>query len=416
MITFINPTTFHRIFTLIKKELLLLWQDKQTRIILIIPVIIQVVLFPFAATLNVNNATIAVFRQTVDQPTTDIIARLAHVNNFSHVLVLDSQQAVEDAINQQKALVVVQFPADFSRKLLTGQSPQLQIILDGRKSNSSQIAANYVQQVITQYQHDFLREQPNYQSNNQKPNLNNTPNNTQNGDQNSTPNSNQNSLYNPIYNSSPNNNQLVIRHWFNANLDYQYFVLPSLVALITTIGVMIVTSLSVAREREQGTLDQLRVSPLTTLQIFIGKAIPAIIVATLQSTIVLIAGILFYQIPFQGSLIVYYLCIISYGLSLIGFGLFISALCSTQQQAFIAIIVFMVPAVLLSGYISPVENMPRVLQYLTEINPVRHFTEITKQIYLKGADFTIIWHSLWKLYAITLFMGSFAYYLFKKLI
>ena len=369
MLRFINNMTFYRTVTLIKKELALLWQDKQTRTILIIPVLLQIFIFPFAATLNVNNATIAIYRPTVDQPTTELIDRLANASSFSKVIILDSKQAVTDIINHQKALVVVQLPVDFSRKLLSGQSPQIQIILDGRKSNSAQIAANYIQQIIMQYQQQ---------------------------------------------NNAQDNTGLIVRHRYNSNLDYKNFILPSLVALITTIGVMIVTSLSVAREREQGTLDQLRISPLMTWQIFIGKAIPAIIVATLQGTMVLTASVLIYHIPFQGSLPYYYLCMITYGLSLVGFGLFISALCSTQQQAFIGIITFMVPAILLSGFIAPIENMPQCLQYLTEINPVRHFIELTKQIYLKDVSFTIIWQSLWKLYAITLSLGGIAYYLFKK--
>lgn len=366
--------TLHRTITLIKKELILLLQDKQTRIILIMPVLIQIIVFPFAATLNVTNATVAIYRTTIDQPSTDIIDHISHTSSFTKTRYLQSSDEIIETINQQKALLVIRFADNFGQKLLSGQSAPIQLILDGRHSNSAQIAANYIQQIIAQYQQQYL--------------CTTTQQCTQ--------------------------NNLVIRHWFNPNLDYKWFILPSLVALITTIGILIVTSLSVAREREQGTLDQLRVSPLTTWQIFVGKAIPAIIVATLQGSIVLLAGILLYQIPFQGSFIYYYICMICYGLSLIGFGLFISALCATQQQAFIGIIVFMVPAILLSGYIAPVENMPQFLQYITWLNPVRHFTELTKEIYLKDVGFNVIWQNLWPLLVITLIVGSIAYYLFKK--
>ena len=191
-------------------------------------------------------------------------------------------------------------------------------------------------------------------------------------------------------------------------------MVPSLIAMITTIGVLIVTSLSVAREREQGTLEQLLVSPLTTWQIFIGKAVPALIVASFQASIVLLIGIFLYQIPFAGSLLLFYATMLIYGLSLVGFGLLISSLCATQQQAFIGVFVFMMPAILLSGYVSPVENMPVWLQDLTWVNPIRHFTDITKQIYLKDASFDIIWHSLWPLLVITATTGSAAYALFRR--
>ncbi|WP_392562100.1 ABC transporter permease [Orbus sturtevantii] len=366
--------TLHRMLALIKKELILLLQEKPTRIILMMPVLIQIILFPFAASLNVTNATIAVYRTAIDPISTAIIDRISHADSFSQTLILQSADEIKETINNQNALLVIRFADDFAKKQLTAEIAKIQLILDGRHSNSAQIAANYIQQIVSQYQAEM-------QCNNQQ---------------------------------ICAQNQLVVRHWFNPNLDYKWFVLPSLVALITTIGVLIVTSLSVAREREQGTLDQLRVSPLNTGQIFVGKAVPAVIIATLQGTIVLLAGILLYNIPFQGSLIYYYICILCYGLSLVGFGLFISAISASQQQAFIGIMVFMIPAILLSGYIAPVENMPQFLQHLTWLNPVMHFNDLTKQIYLKNVNFIIIWQNLWPLLVITVITTTSAYYLFKK--
>ena len=308
---------FHRLWTLIRKELQSLLREPQTRAILIMPVLIQVLLFPFAATLEVTNATIAIYNEDSGRHAVELTQRFARAKAFTHVLLLQSPQAIQPTIDEQKALLVVRFPADFSRNL---------------------------------------------------------------------------------------------DHY----LDYKWFVVPSLIAMITTIGVMIVTSLSVAREREQGTLDQLLVSPLATWQIFVGKAVPALIVATLQATIVLAIGIWAYQIPFAGSLLLFYFTMVIYGLSLVGFGLLISSLCATQQQAFIGVFVFMMPAILLSGYVSPVENMPQWLQDLTWINPIRHFTDITKQIYLKDASLEIVWGSLWPLLVIAATTGSAAYAMFRR--
>ena len=361
---------FYRILTLIIKELQLLLRERQTRTILIIPVIFQMILFPLAATLEVTNATIAIYDEDKGSASIELTQQFAKASAFSQVLLLQNQHQVRDTIDNKKALLLVHFPQNFSADLLSHSSPQLQILLDGRNSNSAQIAANYVQQIVLNYQQE------------------------------KTP--------------TPINSQLVVRNWYNANLDYKWFIMPSLVALITTIGVMIVTSLSVAREREQGTLDQLLVSPFTTGEIFIGKAIPALIVATAQASIVLLIGIFAYHIPFSGSLLLFYFTMNLYGLSLVGFGLLISALSATQQQAFIGVFVFMMPAVLLSGYIAPVENMPLWLQYLTWVNPIRHFNEITKQIYLKDADFSVIWHSLWPLLIIAVVTGSAAYALFRR--
>ncbi len=205
----------------------------------------------------------------------------------------------------------------------------------------------------------------------------------------------------------------MVRNWYNPNLDYKWFVVPSLIAMITTIGVMIVTSLSVAREREQGTLDQLLVSPLTTRQIFIGKAVPALIVATFRATIVLAIGIWAYQIPFAGSLALFYFTMVIYGLSLVGFGLLDFITLFNTTAGVYRRVCFMMPAILLSGYVSPVENMPVWLQNLTWINPIRHFTDITKQIYLKDASLDIVWNSL-PLLVMAATTGSAAYAMFGQ--
>ncbi|HGN1706622.1 TPA: ABC transporter permease [Providencia rettgeri] len=364
---------FYRLYTLIMKELQSLLQEPQTRIILILPVIFQMILFPLAATLEVTNTTIAVFDQDNGKHSIELTQRLAKASAFSHVLLIKNEHDIRQTIDNRKALLVVRFSQNFSADIDAQHTANMELLLDGRNSNSAQIAANYIEQIVMQYQQELTRTQV-----------------------------------------LSNNSELIIRNWYNPNLDYKWFIVPSLVALITTIGVLIVTSLSIAREREQGTLDQLIVSPLTTWQIFIGKAVPALIVATAQASLVLAIGIFCYQIPFAGSLLLFYATMLFYGLSLVGFGLLISALCSTQQQAFIGVFVFMMPAVLLSGYISPVENMPVWLQQITWINPIRHFTEITKQIYLKNADFSVIFHSLWPLLIITVLTSSIAYYLFRK--
>ncbi|OAT24158.1 ABC transporter permease [Proteus myxofaciens] len=365
---------FYRLLTLIMKELQALLQEPQTRVILIIPVIFQMILFPFAATLDVTNATIAIFDEDNGSQSIELTQRIAKASAFSTTLLLKNEHEISETINNRKALLLVRFPQHFSADLIQGVPTKLQLILDGRNSNSSQIAANYVQQIVQNYQSELASNTP----------------------------------------SLINKTELIVRNWYNPNLNYKWFIVPSLVALIITIGVMIVTSLSVAREREQGTLDQLLVSPLSTWQIFVGKAVPAMVVAAVQGSIVLIIGIFGYQIPFSGSLLLFYFTMLVYGLSLVGFGLLISALSSTQQQAFIGVFVFMMPAVLLSGYVSPVENMPVWLQNVTWINPIRHFTDITKQIYLKNADITVIWHDLWPLFVIAIGTGSIAYYLFRR--
>lgn len=360
----------HRLLTLIIKELQSLLRERQTRIILIVPVIIQVLVFPFAATLDVTGATVAIMNQDNGHASIELTQRIAQASTFNKVILLHDEHSMIEALDRQSALVIVRFEPSFSRHLAKGDTAHVQLLLDGRNSNSAQIAAQNIEKLIQKF---ALSEQ-----------------------------------------KHPPKSQLITRHWYNPNLNYQWFVVPSLIALITTIGVLIVTALSVAREREQGTLEQLLVSPLSTFEIFLGKAVPAIIIATGQATIVLLAALWGYQIPFAGSLLLFYGSMTLYGISLIGFGLLISALCNTQQQAFIGVFVFMMPAILLSGYVAPIDNMPNWLQTLTWINPVRHFTEITKIIYLKGAGIDTIMPQLIAMALIACITTILAYIMFKR--
>ena len=207
---------------------------------------------------------------------------------------------------------------------------------------------------------------------------------------------------------------IVTRNYYNPNLDYQWFILPTLVAVITTLGSLIVTALSVAREREQGTLDQLLVSPLTPGLIMTGKAIPAIIVAFIQATIITLAAVFVYRVPFQGSVSALYGSMLCYAVALAGFGLFISALCETQQQAFLGVFAFMVPAVMLSGFVAPVENMPLGFRVIAWVDPLSHYIVILKGIFLKGYGFADAWPNLWPLLLDAALTLSFAYLMFRR--
>jgi len=208
--------------------------------------------------------------------------------------------------------------------------------------------------------------------------------------------------------------EIILRHWFNPNLNYKFFVLPSLVAMITTISVLIVTSLSIAREREQGTFDQLLVSPLTPGMIMVGKTVPAVIVALIQGTIILLAAVILYRVPFEGSLLLLYLSIFFYAIAVSGIGLLISSVCETQQQAFLGVFTFMMPAVMLSGYAAPIDNMPEWLQVITEANPLRHLIVIVKSIFLKGSSTEFVLDHVWPLLLIALITNIAANWMFRR--
>ncbi|MGZ4956002.1 MAG: ABC transporter permease [Methylobacter sp.] len=364
---------FSRIVTLIIKELQTLLQDKQSRMILIMPVILQLALFPFAATLEVTNNTLAVFNEDGGKEALELVQRFSQAQAFSELIPLYSEAEVRNVIDNQQALIVIRFPADFSRNLAAGRSAKIQALLDGRRSNSGQIALGYVQQIIQGYSEERLNDK-----------------------------------------KQVARARLIVRNQFNPNLDYVRHIVPSLVAIITMLSTLIVTSLSVAREREQGTFDQLLVSPLTPGMIMVGKTIPAMLVAMVQATIILLAGIFIYQIPFAGSLGLLYVSMMFFILALAGFGLLISSICATQQQAFLGVFSFVMPTILLSGYVSPIENMPLWLQYLDWLNPLSHFIIIVKGIFLKDISLLAVLQNLWPLWVIAAVTLSSANWMFRR--
>lgn len=356
---------FHRLIALIIKELQALLGDPSGRRLLLAPVILQLVLFPNAATLDVKNVHLGIYNQDHGAASIELTQRLAEAEAFSKILPIHDEAEMQKTIENQHALLIIQIPEDFSSKLERGENVSLQAALDGRRSNAGQIALGYANIVIQDYQQERLKAGA--------------------GGRILAPPS-----------------ELIVRHWFNPNLYYHWFIVPSLVAIISTISTLIVTSMSVAREREQGTFDQLLVSPLTPGQIMIGKAVPALIIAFAQATIILTAAIFVYRVPFHGSLLLLYGSMFFYVLALVGFGLFISSICATQQQAFLGVFSFMMPAVLLSGFASPVENMPLPLRMISWIDPLSHFIIIVKGQFLKSMPFHDVVYHAWPLLLIAI--------------
>lgn len=370
---------WYRIRTLIIKEFQALRRDPRAIQLLIAPVVLQVMLFPFAATLEVNDASIAFLNQDSGQAATEVVQRVAASTAFGTARMLTHEEQVADVVNRQQALLVVRFLPSFSRDIAAGETAAVQIIADGRRPNSAQLAQNYVDSIIRGYAAEVAGPP---------------------------------AAGAPAAASAAAN--IETRNWYNPNLDGKWAIVPSLVAMMTTIGALITTALSVAREREQGTLDQVLVSPLSHASIMIGKTVPAIIVATLQSTVILIIAIVLFGIPFVGSLLLFFASCFAYSLALAGFGLFISAISQTQQQAFLGVFTFMLPAVLLSGFVSPVQNMPTVLQWISWIDPLRHFIVIVKGLFLKDIGMAEMWPSFWPLLMIAALMMVTAHTLFRR--
>ena len=333
-----------RIRCLIIKEFLAVWRDKKSRIILIVPPLIQMLIFTFAATQEVKNVPIAVLNKDSGILARDLVARIEGSPNFSRVIHLGADAEVAPTIDSGRALMVVHVGADFSRRVAARLPSPVQLLLDGRRSNAAQIAAGYGGEIIARYDAELAAQRL----------------------------------------GPPPASEVVSRVWFNPNMDAQWSTVPALVAILTTLMGLMITGMSVAREREIGTFDQLLVSPLSPVEILIGKSVPAMVIGMAEATGMVLVGILVFKVPFRGSVGLLYLSMFVYLLALIGVGLFVSSLARTQQQAILYSFMFMVPAMLLSGFASPVENMPDWLQTVTLANPIRHFMVIMKGLFLKN--------------------------------
>jgi ABC-2 type transport system permease protein len=356
-----------RLWWLIRKELQTLLGSAQGRFLLIMPVLLQTAVFPFAATLEVTGNTLAVYNQDNGASGRELLERLTHIPAFTRIVPVAGEAGMQEAITSQQALLGLMIPSDFSRRLARGEAAPLQLIIDGRRSNGGQVAAGYISQVIARWQSEGR----------------------------TTP-------------------ELAVRHLYNPNLHFHWHVLPALVAIITTTGCLIVTALSVAREREEGTLDQLLVSPLTAGWIMAGKAVPGILVAVGQGMVVALAACWVYGLPFGGSLSLLLVGMVCYGMALAGIGLFISSLCSTQQQAFLGVFSFTVPAVILSGFVSPIENMPLAFQWLAQVDPLTHCIALLKGVFLKQLGWSAAWPLLWPMLAIACGSLTLALGLFRR--
>jgi ABC-2 type transport system permease protein len=363
-----------RIGSLIVKEFLSLWSDPKTRFILLGPPVIEMILFAYAATQEVKNVRIAVLNQDVGTYARDLVARFEGSPNFRAVIHLRSEADVARVIDARTVLMVVHLREDFSRQLAAGRPAQVQLILDGRSSNASQILAGYAEGIIDGYNAELaqLRQAP------------------------------------------PPASAVAARVWFNPNLDALWSTVPSLVAILVALEGLMITALSVARERELGTFEQLLVSPLSPAEIVLGKTIPALLIGVGEGTLVVMVARLYFRVPLTGSVALLYAAMVVYLFAVIGIGLFISSLALTQQQAILGTFATMVPMVLLSGFASPVENMPDWLQTATLANPVRHFIVIVKGVFLKAMPPGDVAHSLWPLMLIAAATLSAATWLFRR--
>jgi len=346
-----------RIATLVRKEFLTLLKDPRSRVILFVPAILQSLLFGYAASYDLNHVPYAVFDQSRTAASTALLAGLDGSGVFERVANIERATQAQELIDSRRALIVVSIGPDFARRLAAGESADIQVIADGRNSNTAATALGYINSIVDTFNVEWRRSH---------------------------------GLAGPPVSVS-------IRAWYNPNLETRWNMIPGLIGTITLLQTLLLTALSVAREREDGTFDQLLVTPIRPGEIMIGKALPSTVIGLIQATLILLVAQLWFGIPFEGSFLTLYAGLCLFVLAAVGIGLFVSSLVATMQQAMLFSFVLLMPFILLSGLATPIGNMPMFFQYLTFANPLRYAIDLTRRVYLEGAGAAQLFSDLWPL-------------------
>ncbi len=364
---------FNAIWALIIKEFQIIWSDPKNRAMILLPPLLMLTVFAFAATFEVNSIAMVIYdkdNSPISRALTDKIANTPYVK---HLYFVDNPHDLQNKIDTEQAFVALTIPEDFAKKTYLEESPTVQLILDGRKSNTAQVVSSYLTQIFAAFQYEINGVT--------FPQI-------------------------PI--------KIRVRNWYNPNLNYQWYIVISFMGVLVTVMMLAITALSVAQEKELGTFDQVLVSPLTPFQILIGKTIPAIAVTYIDFTIMLIAGHFIFHIPAESGYLLIYGCVLVFLFSISGIGLFISTICNTQQQAIFGVFAFLAPTFLLSGFITPIENMPMILQKFSIFNPLTYFFRLARGLFLKDIDGLTVWANIWPLLIIGICTMSFASWFFNK--
>jgi ABC-2 type transport system permease protein len=345
-----------RVRALVRKELRQLLRDPRTKRMIFGAPVIQLILFGYAVNTDVRRVATWVVDHDRTAESRLLQDAFTASGYFRVVGRSDDPATLGRALDRGDAVIGVRIPAGFAADVAAGRTPAVQILLDGTNSNTATVAQGYAQRILTEL-----------------------------------------GLRLAAGTGSPlpvGGVDLRARAWFNPSLESRVYNVPAVIGVIVLLMSLLLTALGVVREREMGTIDQLLVTPLRPSELMLGKTLPVAGIALVQLASVTAVALLWFDIPLRGSvpaLLLAALCFILSGLSV---GLLLSTISTTQQEAFLSMFLFQLPSIILSGFLYPVETMPEVFQVLTLANPLRHFLEVVRAIFLKGSGFTELWPQL----------------------
>lgn len=369
---YLSPLRMRR---MIWKELVQIFRDPKLRGIVFVSPLIQLLVFGYAVSTDVEDA--ATFVVDLDRTFTARRLQDAFTTSgaFRVVGTSDDPADLVRALDRGEAILGLQIPAGFTRRITSADGAEVQLLIDGSNSNTAGAVQGDAGAIVRRFSFEFARD----------------------------------------HGAPPETGvELRPRAWYNPDLSSQVYNVPAVIGVVILLMSLLLTSLSVVREREVGTLDQLVVTPLTPSELMIGKTIPVALIALVDLVLVTVVGIFWFGIPFRGSVLALAVASVLFILSGLAVGLLISTVSSTQQEAFMVMFLIFLPAVILSGFMFPVSSMPRLFEWLTLLNPVRHFLEVVRGIFLKGHGVTDRWPQYFALAAMAVAALGFATVRFRR--
>ena len=366
-----------RIRELVRKEFIQLFRDRKNRPLLIMAPLIQIILFGYVVSTDVRDIRVGLLDQSRTPESRLFVENVTGNPTFRVTHAVDHPDELDRLLVSRQVDLTITIAPDFADRIRRGETAAVQIIADGSASNMAAVRLAHMNAVIEQFNSRMLKQ---------------------------------------LYARHMDYGQVDDRErtWFNPNLDSQNFYVPGIVAVLVMILTLLLTSMAIIREKESGTMEQLIVTPLRPSEMILGKTIPFILIAQIQMMAVTAFAKLWFDVPFQGSISLLLLATCLFLLSTLGLGLFISTVSRSQQQAMMTTFFFILPMFMLSGFVFPISNMPRIVQVLTYLNPLRYMLVIIRGIFLKGTGFAILWHQFFALALIGLAVFSGAVSRFKK--
>ncbi len=374
---------FRRIRHIMFKEFIQVWRDRKLRFFLIVPPLVQLLAYGYVVNFDIKHVATAVFDQSRTMESRELIKRFRSTDWFDVKYYLNSEKELLDLIDRGQITMALWVQWDFAKQLRQGKSGKIQVIVDATDSNAALIVSRYASTVIGDYSQEQL--QARFQRRGAAW---------------------AGKLGTPL--------RVEQRAWFNPNLISRYSMVPGVIAMVVLLLSLMLTALAVVREKEIGTMEQILVTPIRPFELMLGKTIPFVLISLGDVILVTIVGVLWFEVPFRGHILVLLLGTVAFLFNSVGLGLLISTISSTQQQAMMAGNLFLTPAILLSGLIFPIANMPEFFQYLTLLNPLRYFVTVTQGIFLKGAGIALLWQEMLSMTVLGLIMLTLAVLRFKK--